>query len=234
MAGRIRDDDIALVRERARIDEVVSQHVTLRNAGGGSLKGLCPFHDEKSPSFHVTPSRGFYHCFGCGEGGDVITFVQKVEGVGFTEAVERLANRYGVQLRYTEEDGRSANRPQSGQRSRLIEAHRLAADFYVGQLVDSPDAVLARRFLDERGFDKDAADTFGVGFAPQGGDGLLRHLRQKGFTDQELVTAGLVAESGRGAYDRFRGRLLWPIRDVSGEVIGFGARRLFDDDLVQA
>jgi DNA primase len=234
VAGRIRDDDIALVRERARIDEVVSQHVTLRNAGGGSLKGLCPFHDEKSPSFHVTPSRGFYHCFGCGEGGDVITFVQKVEGVGFTEAVERLANRYGVQLRYTEEDGRSVSRPQSGQRSRLIEAHRLAADFYVGHLVDSPDAVLARRFLDERGFDKDVADTFGVGFAPQGGDGLLRHLRQKGFTDQELVTAGLVAESGRGAYDRFRGRLLWPIRDVSGEVLGFGARRLFDDDRVQA
>lgn len=234
MAGRIRDDDIALVRERARIDEVVSQHVTLRNAGGGSLKGLCPFHDEKSPSFHVTPSRGFYHCFGCGEGGDVITFVQKVEGVGFTEAVERLANRYGVQLRYTEEDGRSTSRPQSGQRSRLIEAHRLAADFYVGQLVDSPDAVLARRFLDERGFDKDAADTFGVGFAPQGGDGLLRHLRQKGFSDQELITAGLVAQSGRGPYDRFRGRLLWPIRDVSGEVLGFGARRLFDDDRVQA
>jgi DNA primase len=234
VAGRIRDDDIALVRERARIDEVVSQHVTLRNAGGGSLKGLCPFHDEKSPSFHVTPSRGFYHCFGCGEGGDVITFVQKVEGVGFAEAVERLANRYGVQLRYTEEDGRSTSRPQTGQRSRLIEAHRLAADFYAGQLVDSSDAVLARQFLDERGFDKDAADTFGVGFAPQAGDSLLRHLRQKGFTDQELVAAGLVAESGRGAYDRFRGRLLWPIRDVSGEVLGFGARRLFDDDRVQA
>jgi DNA primase len=234
VAGRIRDDDIALVRERARIDEVVSQHVTLRNAGGGSLKGLCPFHDEKSPSFHVTPSRGFYHCFGCGEGGDVITFVQKIEGVGFAEAVERLAQRFGVQLRYTEEDGRSASRPQSGQRSRLIEAHRLAADFYAGQLVDSSDAVLARQFLDERGFDKDAADRFGVGFAPQAGDSLLRHLRQKGFTDQELVTAGLVAESGRGAYDRFRGRLLWPIRDVSGEVLGFGARRLFDDDRVQA
>jgi DNA primase len=233
VAGRIRDDDIALVRERAKIDEVVSQHVTLRNAGGGSLKGLCPFHDEKSPSFHVTPSRGFYHCFGCGEGGDVITFVQKIEGVGFTEAVERLANRYGVQLRYTEE-GRSASRPQSGQRSRLIEAHRLAADFYAGQLVDSPDAVLARRFLDERGFDKDAAETFGVGFAPQAGDALLRHLRQKGFSDEELGTAGLVAQSGRGPYDRFRGRLLWPIRDVSGEVLGFGARRLSDDDRVQA
>jgi DNA primase len=234
VAGRIRDDDIALVRERAKIDEVVSQHVTLRNAGGGSLKGLCPFHDEKSPSFHVTPSRGFYHCFGCGEGGDVITFIQKIESVGFTEAVERLANRYAVQLRYTEEDGRSASRPHSGQRSRLIEAHRLAADFYAGQLVDSPDALLARRFLSERGFDKDAAETFGVGFAPQAGDALLRHLRQKGFSDEELGTAGLVAQSGRGPYDRFRRRLLWPIRDVSGEVLGFGARRLSDDDRVQA
>jgi DNA primase len=234
VAGRIRDDDIALVRERAKIDEVVSQHITLRSAGSGSLKGLCPFHDEKTPSFHVTPSRGFYHCFGCGEGGDVITFVQKVEGVGFIEAVERLANRYAVQLRYIEDDGRTARQPHAGQRSRLIEGHRLAAEFYAGQLVDSQDAAAARQFLSERGFDKDAAETFGVGFAPQTGDALLRHLRQKGFSDQELVTGGLVARGGRGQYDRFRGRLLWPIRDVSGEVLGFGARRLFDDDWVQA
>jgi DNA primase len=234
VAGRIRDDDIALVRERAKIDEVVSQHITLRSAGSGSLKGLCPFHDEKTPSFHVTASRGFYHCFGCGEGGDVITFVTKIEGVGFTEAVERLANRYGIQLRYTEENGRATGRPHAGQRSRLTEAHRLAAEFYARQLVDSPDAVLARQFLSERGFDKDAAEIYGVGFAPKTGDALLRHLRQKGFSDEELVTGGLVAQSGRGPYDRFRGRLLWPIRDVSGDVLGFGARRLFDDDRVEA
>jgi DNA primase len=232
--GRIRDDDIALVRERARIDTIVSEHVTLRKAGGGSLKGLCPFHDEKSPSFHVTPSRGFYHCFGCGEGGDVITFVQRVEGLGFTEAVERLAARTGVQLRYTEEGPGARLRPHSGQRSRLVEAHRLAAEFYVGQLLDTPDSLPGRRFLEERGFDKDAAETFGVGFAPRTGDSLLRHLRHNGFKDDELVTAGLVAEGGRGPYDRFRGRLLWPIRDVSGEVVGFGARRLFDDDRIEA
>jgi DNA primase len=232
VAGRIRDDDIALVRERSRIDEVVSAHVTLRPAGGGSLKGLCPFHDEKSPSFHVTPARGFYHCFGCQEGGDVITFVQKIEGVGFTEAVERLAGRYGVDLRY-EDDGHTGPRRDPGQRNRLVEAHRLAADFYSSQLT-TPEAVAGRTFLSERGFDKDAADKFGIGFAPRSGEALLTHLRQKGFRDDELVTAGVVARSDRGAYDRFRGRLLWPIREVSGDVVGFGARRLFDDDRIEA
>ena len=232
MAGRIRDEDVALVRERSPIDEVVSQHVTLRNAGSGSRKGLCPFHDEKTPSFHVTPARGFFYCFGCGEGGDVIDFVQRVEGLSFAETVERLAARYGVALRYTDE-GPAGPRQPAGQRSRLVEAHRLAADFYAEQLAGG-DAVAARRFLEERGFDRDAAATFGVGFAPRGGDALLRHLRAKRFRDDELATAGLVAQGGRGTYDRFRGRLLWPIRDVSGEPIGFGARRLFDDDRVEA
>ena len=237
MAGRIREDDIALVRERARIDEVVSAHVTLRNAGGGSMKGLCPFHDEKSPSFHVTPSRGFFHCFGCQEGGDVFTFVQKIDAVGFTEAVERLAGRYGIVLRYVDDRTGSATaggpRRDPGQRSRLVEAHRLAADFYAGEL-STPEAVQGRQFLDERGFDQDAAAMFGVGFAPRSGEALLGYLRQKGFSDEELVTAGLVARNDRGPYDRFRGRLLWPIRELSGDVVGFGARRLFDDDRVEA
>ncbi|HSE72464.1 MAG TPA: DNA primase, partial [Nocardioidaceae bacterium] len=233
MAGLIRDEDIALVRERARIDEVVSAHVTLRNAGGGSQKGLCPFHDEKSPSFHVTPTRGFYHCFGCGEGGDVIDFVQKIEGLGFTDAVERLADKYGVQLRYTEGDGPSRPRGPSNQRPRLVEAHKLAAEFYVDAL-SSPEALAARQFLSERGFDKEAAERFGVGFAPRDGDALFRHLRQKGFKDEELVTGGLVGQGQRGHYDRFRGRLLWPIRDASGDTIGFGARRIFDDDRIEA
>jgi DNA primase len=232
VAGRIRDDDIALVRERTPIEEVVSAHVTLRPAGGGSLKGLCPFHDEKSPSFHVTPVRGFYHCFGCQEGGDVITFVQKIEGVGFTEAVERLAGRYGVDLRYVD-DGHTGPRRDPGQRNRLVEAHRLAADFYVSQLVGT-EATAGRTFLSERGFDRAAADHFGIGFAPRSGDALLAHLRQKGFRDDELVAAGLVARSDRGPYDRFRGRLLWPIREVSGDVVGFGARRLFEDDRIEA
>jgi len=232
VAGRIREEDIALVRERARIDEVVSAHVTLRNAGGGSMKGLCPFHEEKSPSFNVNPARGFFHCFGCQEGGDVITFVQKIEGVGFTEAVERLAGRSGVELRYVD-DGGSAPRRDPGQRARLVAANKAAEEFYIAQL-STPDALPGRQFLNERGFDQAAAEMFGVGFAPNGGEALLTHLRGKGFKDDELVTAGLVARSDRGPYDRFRGRLLWPIRELSGDVVGFGARRLFDDDRMEA
>jgi len=231
MAGRIREDDIAAVRERARIDEVVSQHVTLRPSGGGSLKGLCPFHDEKTPSFSVTPARGYFHCFGCQVGGDVFTFLQQIEGLSFTEAVERLAGRYGVQLRYA--DGGAAP-SQRGQRSRLVEANGLAAEFYASALVDLAEATPGRQFLTERGFDQAAAERFGVGFAPRSGEALLQHLRQKGFKDEELVAAGLVASGGRGSYDRFRGRLLWPIRELSGDVVGFGARRLFDDDRVEA
>ena len=227
MAGRIRDDDVALVRERARIDDVVREYVTLKAAGGGSLKGLCPFHDERSPSFHVTPSKGMWYCFGCGEGGDVFGFVQKIDHLTFAEVVEKLAVRTGVELRYVEA-GAAVNR-QQGQRTRLVEAHRVAAAFYVEQLV-SPDAQIGRTFLAERGFDADAAAHFGVGFAPKGWDALTTHLRQKGFTDAELLAGGLVSQGNRGPYDRFRGRLVWPIRDLGGEVIGFGARRLFDDD----
>ncbi|CAA9353510.1 MAG: DNA primase [uncultured Nocardioidaceae bacterium] len=232
VTGRIREDDIALVRERARIDEVVASYVTLRNAGGGSEKGLCPFHDEKSPSFHVTPARQVFYCFGCQEGGDVITFLQKIEGLGFAEAVERLADKFGVQLRYAEGSA-SPPRRETHLRPRLIEAHKVAADYYADRL-SSSDASVGRQFLAERGFDKDAAERFGIGFAPRDGDALFKHLRQKGFRDEELVTGGLVAQGGRGHYDRFRGRLLWPIRDSSGGVIGFGARRLFDDDRIDA
>ena len=233
MAGLIREEDIAQVRERARIEEVVASYVTLRNAGGGSEKGLCPFHDEKSPSFHVTPSRNVFYCFGCGEGGDVIGFLQKIEGLGFTGAVERLAEKYGVQLRYTEGDGPAKPRRDTNLRPRLIEAHKVAGEYYVDRL-GSAEGVAGRQFLSERGFDKAAAERFGVGFAPRDGDALYKHLRQKGFKDEELVTGGLVAQGQRGHYDRFRGRLLWPIRDTSGDTIGFGARRLFDDDRVDA
>jgi DNA primase len=232
VAGLIREDDIALVRENARIEEVVSDYVTLRNAGGGSRKGLCPFHDEKSPSFNVNPSRGFFHCFGCGEGGDVIAFLMKIDGLGFGEAVERLADRYGVQLRYQEGTDRPAKR-EHNLRPRMLEAHKVAQAFYAERL-GTPEAVQARQFLDERGFDKGAADTFGLGFAPRDGDALYTYLRQKGFGDEELITGGLVGEGQRGRYDRFRGRLLWPIRETNGDVIGFGARRIFDDDRIEA
>jgi DNA primase len=231
VAGRIREDDIAEVREKSRIDEVVSGYVTLRNAGGGSMKGLCPFHDEKSPSFHVTPSRGFYHCFGCQAGGDVINFLMQVDGLSFTEAVERLADKYGVQLRREDGDVRD-DRPRGPQRSRLVEANRVAQEFYAEQL-RTPEAHVARQFLLDRGFDGSAADTFGNGYAPKDGEALLRVLRGAGFSEEESVAAGLVAV-GRSAYDRWRGRLLWPIRDASGDTIGFGARRIHDDDKIEA
>ena len=231
MAGRIRREDVALVRERTRIEEVVGEHVTLKTAGVGSMKGLCPFHDERSPSFHVRPGVGRYHCFGCGEDGDVFAFLEKVDGVTFVEAVERLAGRIGHQLRY-EEGG--APRPQQdvGRRQRLLDAHRVAAEFYTEQLF-TPGAEVGRRFLVERGFDRAAAATFGVGFAPAGWDALTKHLRGRGFTDDELVTGGLASRgqnASRGPFDRFRGRLVWPIRDTTGATIGFGARKLLEDD----
>ena len=216
------------VRERASIEEIVGAHVTLKPAGVGSLKGLCPFHDERSPSFHVRPQVGRYHCFGCGEGGDVISFVQQVDGLGFTEAVEYLAGRVGIQLRY-EEGGAPRPGDEPGKRRRLIEAHAVAEQFYREQLT-SPGAAAGRTFLAERGFDRAAAEQFGVGFAPQGWDSLLRHLRGRGFTEAELTASGLVSQGQRGVYDRFRGRLVWPIREVTGETVGFGARRLFDED----
>ncbi|CAG6393020.1 DNA primase [Streptomyces cocklensis] len=228
MAGRIRDDDVKAVRDAVPIDAVVSEYLQLKNAGGGNLKGLCPFHDEKSPSFQVSPSKGLFHCFGCGEGGDTLAFVMKVDHLSFTEAVERLAGQAGITLRY-EEGGHVPGR-QQGERIRLVEAHRAAAAFYVEQL-GGAEAEIGRQFLAARGFDQAAAEHFGVGYAPAGWDHLVRFLRGKGFSDKELITAGLALESRRGgAIDRFRGRLIWPIRDITGEVIGFGARKLREDD----
>ncbi len=227
MAGRIRDEDVVAVREQAAIADVVGESVQLRPAGGGRLKGLCPFHDEKTPSFNVNPALGYYMCFGCGESGDVISFVRGTEHLSFVETVERLAGRYGVELHY--EQGSAAAGRQASQRTRLVEAHRIAAQFYLEQL-GGPPAEVGRRFLAERGFDQAAAQTYGVGFAPQGWDVLLKHLRGRGFSDDELLLGGLASEGRRGPIDRFRGRLVWPIRDIAGDVVGFGARKLLEDD----
>ncbi|MEW2168294.1 DNA primase [Streptomyces sp. NPDC007084] len=228
MAGRINDEDVKAVRDAVPIDAVVSEYLQLRNAGGGNLKGLCPFHDEKSPSFQVSPSKGLFHCFGCQEGGDTITFVMKVDHLTFSESVERLAARAGITLRY-EEGGYNPSH-QRGERIRLVEAHKAAAQFYIEQLGTSPEADTGRTFLAERGFDQAAAAHFGVGYSPQGWDHLTRYLRGKGFTDKELVLSGLAQEGRRGPIDRFRGRLMWPIRDIGGEVVGFGARKLYESD----
>ena len=233
MAGRIRAEDIALVREKTSIEDVVGEHVQLRNAGGGNLKGLCPFHDEKSPSFNVTPARGMYYCFGCGAGGDVIKFLQEVEHVDFSEAVEKLAARANITLRYEEgyTPGPSRN---AGQRTRLVAAHADAAAFYAEQL-RTPEAQKAREFLAARGFDEAAAGRFGCGYAPAGWDAMTQHLLHKGYTEAELTVGGLSRRSERGGLiDKFHRRLLWPIKDVAGDVVGFGARRLFDDDKIEA
>ncbi|WP_406837159.1 DNA primase [Streptomyces sp. AHU1] len=228
MAGRINDEDVKAVRDAVPIDAVVSEYLQLRNAGGGNLKGLCPFHDEKSPSFQVSPSKGLFHCFGCQEGGDTITFVMKVDHLTFSESVERLAAQAGITLRYEEGGYNPAH--QRGERIRLVEAHKAAARFYTEQLDTSPEADTGRAFLAERGFDQAAAAHFGVGYSPQGWDHLTRHLRGKGFTDKELVLSGLAQEGRRGPIDRFRGRLMWPIRDIGGDVVGFGARKLYESD----
>ncbi|GAA4262950.1 DNA primase [Dactylosporangium darangshiense] len=228
MAGKIKDEDIALVRERTSIEDVISEHVTLRSAGGGNLKGLCPFHDEKTASFNVSPARNVYFCHGCGAGGDAIKFLMDHDHLSFVESVERLAARAGLQLRYVEAG--SAPIRQTGQKQRLIAAHGEAARFYAEQL-GTPGARAAREFLAQRGFSREAAERYGCGFAPDGWDHLSKHLRQKGYSAQELTSAGLSREGRSGGLiDRFRRRLLWPIKDISGEVIGFGARKLFDDD----
>ncbi|MEU0476780.1 DNA primase [Streptomyces olivaceus] len=228
MAGRINDEDVKAVRDAVPIDAVVSEYLQLRNAGGGNLKGLCPFHDEKSPSFQVSPSKGFFHCFGCQEGGDTITFVMKIDHLTFSEAVERLAGQAGITLRY--EEGGYNPTHQRGERIRLVEAHKIAAEWYAEQLATGPEAETGRAFLAERGFDQAAAQHFGVGYSPQGWDHLTRFLRGKGFSDKELLLSGLSQEGRRGPIDRFRGRLMWPIRDIGGDVVGFGARKLYEAD----
>ncbi|WP_152349311.1 DNA primase [Brevibacterium sp. CFH 10365] len=227
MAGLIKREDIDELRSRTRIDEVIGEFVTLKTAGIGSLKGLCPFHDEKTPSFTVRPQVGMYHCFGCGESGDVFTFLQKVEQLSFVEAVETLAGKAGMHLRY--EDGKGPDREQASRRQRLLEMHEVAQRFFA-QALESEAGQIGREFLTGRGFPAESSRDFGLGFAPKSWDALTTHLRKAGFTDEEILAAGLASEGGRGIYDRFRGRVIWPIKDMTARTIGFGARRLYDDD----
>jgi DNA primase len=228
MPGRIRQEDIAAVRERSPIADVIGEYLQLRPAGGGNLKGLCPFHQERTPSFNVTPGKELYHCFSCGEGGDVIKFVMQLEQLQFGEAVEHLAARAGIQLRY--EQGGYVPGQETSIRRRLIEAHKQAQEFY-SERTRHDSAQPARSFLAERGFQLADADHFGVGYAPNAWDELIKHLRARGFTEDELLKAGLARRTSRGGLiDMFRGRLLWPIRDLTGETIAFGARKLDPND----
>ncbi len=206
---------------------MVGEYVALKRAGADSMKGLCPFHDEKSPSFHVRPNHGLFHCFGCGEGGDVYKFLQKIEHIGFVEAVEQMADRIGYQINY--EGGGTSVQRDRGTRARLVAANAAAHEFYMARLRE-PEAEAARKFLTDRNFDGNAALQFGCGYAPDGWDALTKYLLRKGFDFKELEAAGLSRQGKRGPIDRFHRRLLWPIRNLGGEVIGFGARKLFDDD----
>lgn len=227
MVGRIPERDIAAIRDRARIEDVVGEYVALRPAGVGSMKGLCPFHDEKTPSFHVRPTQGFFHCFGCGEGGDVISFLQKIEHVPFVEAVEQLADKVGIQISY--EGGTPGPKQDRGTRMRLVAANAAAQKFYAEQL-RTPEAETARQYLQDRDFTAEDAEFYGCGYAPSGWDTMTKALLRQGFEVKELEAAGLTKQGQRGPIDRFHRRLLWPIKNLGGDVIGFGARKLFDDD----
>ena len=226
MAGRIKASDVEEVKRRTNIADLVGDYVALKSAGIDSMKGLCPFHDERSPSFHVRPALGYFHCFGCGESGDAISFIQKMDHLSFTETIERLAARIHYQLTYEEGSGKQQDGPN---RARLLAANHAAAEYFITQL-STDEAVEARAFLEQRGFAPASWEMFGVGYAPRGWDSLTNHLKKSGYTPQELVSAGLVSEGNRGVYDRFRGRIIWPIRDTSGQTLGFGARKLYEDD----
>jgi len=216
------------VRERSPIADVIGEYLQLRPAGGGNLKGLCPFHAERTPSFNVTPGKELYHCFSCGEGGDIIKFLMKMESLEFGEAIERLAARAGIELRY--EAGGYVPGQETGLRRRLIDAHRQAEEFYVA-LAHADSGRIAQAFLAERGFSMDDAGKFGVGYSPAAWDELTKLLRARGFTEDELLKAGLARRTSRGGLiDMFRGRLMWPIRDLTGETIAFGARKLNPED----
>lgn len=224
MAGRVKDSDKEELKARVNIADVIGDYVALKPAGGGSFKGLCPFHGEKSPSFQVTPAKGMFYCFGCQIGGDVFKFLMELEKLSFTETLEKLAGRIGYQLTY--EEGTSND---NGERARVLEANRLTAEFYQAAL-KTPEAAPGLKLMNDRGFDAAALEHFGVGWAPKGWQNLAEHLKARGFTDAELLTAGLVSNGERGVYDKFRGRIVWPIRDTTNQVIGFGARKIFDDD----
>lgn len=227
--GRIPERDIEAIREQTPIEEVVGEYVQLKPGGVDSMKGLSPFKDEKTPSFHVRPNHGYFHCFSTDQGGDVFKFLMLMEHMSFPEAVEACAERIGYRINY--EGGGPGNREEPGTRRRLVAANKAAFDFYRKEFLgDAEGADVARNFLLERGFTLEHAEQFGCGYAPAGWDRLTKHLQQKGFSFKEIEAAGLGRMGKRGPIDRFHRRLLWPIRSVSGDVIGFGARKLFDDD----
>lgn len=221
--GRIPETAIQEIRSRADIVGLVSRYVELKQAGR-NWRGLCPFHNEKTPSFNVNPDRQIFHCFGCQEGGDVIAFLMKHEGLSFPEATRQLAGELGIDV--PEERGG----PEAGVAGRIYEANELAQALY-REALRAPEGEVARRYLESRGFGDDEAETFGIGYAPDRWDAVVERLRKHRIQGELGAQAGLLAprKSGSGFYDRLRGRLTFPIRDVRGRVIGFGGRALAPD-----
>ncbi|MDD6373810.1 MAG: DNA primase [Bifidobacteriaceae bacterium] len=232
MPGFIVKTDIEKVRQMANLYDVISDDVALKQSGS-SYMGLCPFHDEKTPSFSVNPSMGYWHCFGCGKSGDVFKYVMERDGVEFREAVEILADRYNFELHYEETGKDRPQQPKGSTRVRLLAVCSQAQKYFTSKLF-SDEALPARQLLDGRKFTKADCEYFGCGYAPRGGDELVRHLASKGYTTQEMIDAGVARQGRSGAYDYFRGRVTWPIRDITGRVLGFGARKLYDDDKIEA
>ena len=219
--SRVSSESIERVRQAADMVEVVSAHTELRRRGTRWL-GLCPFHDERTPSFSVDPAEKLYYCFGCQAGGNIFTFLEEKEGLDFRDAVEQLADRYGVELEF-EQGGRDDERRRA--RERLLELLAKTSAFYARYMWDSGEAAGARAYLEQRGLGREVLEEFGVGYAPSAWDRVLVSARQGGFSEQELQAAGL-AQKGRqgGVYDRFRARIMFPLRDARGRVLGFGAR----------
>ncbi len=218
-------NEVEEVKARLDVVDVIGQYVQLQKAGR-SFKALCPFHSERTPSFIVSPERQIWHCFGaCGTGGDVIAFVMKKEGIEFPEALRLLAQRAGVVLQE-----RRPSQEEDRQRERLLAANEAAAGWYRHLLLNSDGGKTARDYLERRGVDAATGEAFLLGYGPAAWEAAREHLRERGFSDADLLAAGLLVEGDQGLHDRFRGRLMFPIRDVRGRVIGFGARAL-DDSL---
>lgn len=221
--GLISEDIINQIRDRIDITEIVGQHVSLTKAGQ-NLKGLCPFHQEKSPSFTVSPSRQIFHCFGCGAGGNVFTFLTRITGASFPETVRDLGRKVGIEVQETAVNAG----PQAAQASRIEQLNRTVAAWFQQNLRDDRMGVEAREYLESRGIQQATIETFGIGVAPAEWDGLLKALSKQGFQQAELAAAGLIIarESGSGYYDRFRARVMFTITDLRKRIVGFGGRVL--------
>lgn len=211
------NNDVEQIKERLDLASLIGEYVPLKPAGQ-NLKGLCPFHQEKSPSFMVSPARGSWHCFGCDLGGDVFTFIQKIEGLDFPATLKMLAERAGVTLKKT-------NVPASNYRQRLFDVMQESANFYQHILLKLEGAQKVRTYLEERGVKKETMELFSLGYAPMQWNLLQNHLAKKGMTLEEMLAAGVVIKNERGkTYDRFRGRIIFPVQDTQGRVVAFGAR----------